>query len=138
MYYDVLSRPGNYVNYLKVSANELWIMLFRTTSAALDLHAIKERIISLALARCSSPDHSAYETCKMDVFERQEFYRSCASGLSSNRVGDELAVFLSVFRSRKDFEQVLPRVYTKTRKLAETAIDFLTRYKSGAAPYTAD
>ena len=49
-----------------------------------------------------------------------------------------MAVFLSVFRSKKDFEQVLPRVYTETRKLAETAIAFLTRYKSGAAPYTAD
>ena len=94
MYYDVLNSLRNYMNYLKVSANELWIMLFRTTSAALDLHAIKERIISLALARCSSPDHSAYETYKVEVFERHEFYRSCSSGLSENRVGDELAVFL--------------------------------------------
>ena len=85
MYYDILSMPGNYMNYLKVLADELWIsksMQFGTTSAALDLHAIKERIIYLALARCSLPDHSAYETCNAEVFERHEFYRSCASALT--------------------------------------------------------
>ena len=43
------------------------------------------------------------------------------------RVGDELVFFEPIFWYRKDFEPVLPMVYSGTRMLAETSSDLFMR-----------